>query len=101
MEINIQKIEFKITPKDSLESPDLLAYVSLVFKDNHERHFTSNGFTIRKSKHNDSPYLTFPSKRTPSGFYKFSLIEKSLFKEIEKEVIRQYECDTIQINNAW
>jgi len=99
MKISIQELSFKITLNDKPEYPDLLAYVSIIFKEEHERHFTCNGFTIRKSKHNGKPYLTFPSKKTRAGFYKFNLIEKSLFKEIEKEAVAEYERATIPIIN--
>lgn len=99
MKINFKELVFKIKLVDDKEHPDLLAYASLKLLDEHERHLTYNGFTIRKSKFNDKPYLAPPSKRTGSGFFKFLLAEKSLWKEIEREAVNQFEIDSIPIIN--
>ena len=97
MKINIKEIKFKIKLTTDNKHPDLLAYASLVFAEEHERYLTVNGFTVRKSKYNDKPYLAPPSKSTAKGFYKFILAERSLWKEIEKEAIEQYEKEIIPI----
>jgi hypothetical protein len=98
MKINIKEIQPTIKIVTNKKYPDLLAYVSLRFIEEHERHFTVNGFTIRTSKYNHKPYLVPPSKSMSSkGFYKFVLVEESLWKKIEKTVIREYEYQNIPI----
>ncbi|MCH7561958.1 MAG: hypothetical protein IIC67_11470 [Thaumarchaeota archaeon] len=58
-----------------------------------------NGFALRVSKYDQKPYLLPPSKSMGmgKGFYKFVLMENSLWKEIEKEALRQYEYDMMPI----
>jgi len=97
MKMNINEIKFTIKLVEDNKHPDLLAYVSMRFIDEHERYFTFNGFTIRKSKFDGKPYLVPPSKRTANGFFKFVLAERSLWKEIEKEAIKEYDYATIPI----
>lgn len=100
MKINIKELKFKIKLTMDKKRPDLLAYVSFIFIEEHERYFTINGFTIRKGEYdnnNNKLYLAPPSKSTSRGFYRFTLIERSLWKEIEKEVISEYENTTIPI----
>jgi hypothetical protein len=97
MKINFKELIFKIKLADDKGYPDLLAYASLKLLDDHERHLTYNGFTIRKSQFNGKPYLMPPSKRTGKGFFKFLLAEKSLWKEIEKVAVEQYEFESIPI----
>jgi hypothetical protein len=50
MKINFKELVFKIKLADDKGYPDLLAYASLKLLDEHERHLTYNGFTIRKSR---------------------------------------------------
>jgi len=95
--MNIKELKFKIKLTSDKKRPDLLAYASLIFIDEYERHFTVNGFTIRKSKFNGEPYLAPPSKRTEKGFYKFILAERSLWKEIEREALKEYRDEDIPI----
>jgi len=97
MKINIKELKFKIKLLTDKERPALLAYASLTFIEEHERHFTFNGFTIRKSKYDSKPYLAPPTKSTGKGFYKFTLVERSLWKEIEKAVIEEFEKAGIPI----
>jgi hypothetical protein len=97
MKISIKELKFKIKLVTDKERPDLLAYASLTFIEEHERHFTFNGFTIRKSKYNGKPYLAPPTKATGKGFYKFTLVERSLWKEIERETVKEYEYAIIPI----
>ena len=100
MKINITEIKFTIKSVEDQKYPDLLAYVSMTFFDDKRRHFTENGFNLRKSKFDGGkPYLTAPSKKSSRGYYKFNLVEKTLWKEIEREVIEQYEYETIPIVN--
>ncbi|KKP32466.1 MAG: hypothetical protein A2312_02885 [Candidatus Staskawiczbacteria bacterium RIFOXYB2_FULL_32_9] len=99
MKINIQELKFKITLKIDPKYPDLLAYASLTFSEEHQRNFSCNGFTIRKSKFDGKPYLALPSKKNGNAFYMFNYIEKSLLKEIEKELIKEYEKEIIPIIN--
>ena len=97
MKITIKEIKYKIKLANDSKHPDLLAYVSISFIEEHERFFIVNGFTIRKSRFNGKPYLAAPSKRTVNGFYKFTLIERSLWREIEKEIISEYDAEIIPI----
>ncbi len=99
MKISIKALEFTTKLVEDKKKPDLLAYMSLKFIDEHERHFTVNGFTIRKSKFDSKPYLAGPSKSAGGRFFKFILAEKSLWKEIEKEAVREYEEATIPVIN--
>lgn len=100
MKISFQELKPTIKLAEDKNYPDLLAYVSLKFVDEYGRHFTCNGFTLRKSKYGgELPYLVFPAKRTGNGFFKFNLVEKSLWKEIEREVIKLYQYETIPIIN--
>jgi len=99
MKINITEITSSIKLYSNNKFPDLLAYASLKFIDENNRYFISNGFTIRKSKFNDQPYLALPSKKSGAGFFKYALIEETLKKEIEKEIIDQYNRETIPIIN--
>ncbi|MBU2539810.1 hypothetical protein KJ786_01450 [Patescibacteria group bacterium] len=97
MKINIQELKSTIKLTNDSKRSDLLAYVSITFIEEHKRNFTCNGFTIRKSKFDGKPYLTLPSKRNGDDYYKFNIIEKSLFKEIETEILKQYEYITIPV----
>lgn len=101
MKINFCKLDFIIKGVKDTRSPDLLAYVSLKFTEEHERHFTVNGFSIRRSKFNQKPYLVVPSKSlgVGKGFFKYALIDPSLWKEIEKEILKEYDFNTIPIIN--
>jgi len=76
---------------------DLLAYVSIKLLDEKERHITINGFTIRKSKFDSKPYLVPPSKSIGKGFFKFCLTEKSLWKELEKDILNVYDYESIPV----
>lgn len=97
MRINIKEMKYKIKLAKDAGKPDLLAYVSIGFIEEHERFFMVNGFAIRKSRFNGKPYLTDPSKKTGGGFYKYALIERSLRREIENEILLEYEKETIPI----
>ena len=94
MKINIKKIDFTIKQVEDKKYPDLLARVSIKFIDEHERFFCINGFTIRISKFNKKPYLWPPVKQ---GGFKFTLVEQSWWKELEKEIIDKYEFDKIPV----
>lgn len=76
---------------------DILAYSSIKLIDEHERFITINGFTVRKSKFDNRPYLLAPSRSMGNKFFKFFLAEESLWKEIEKEIIKKYEYESIPI----
>ena len=97
MKILFKEIKPIIKLSIDQKQPSLLAYVSLKLIDEHERHFTVNGFTIRKSQYNGNPYLTMPSKKAGVGYYKFAIIDKSLLKEIEKEVLSQFQYESIPV----
>ena len=97
MKINFQEFKWTIKLTERKESPDLLAYASLNLIEEHGRHLTINGFTIRKSKFNNKPYLADPSKRTQKGFFKFVLFRGSLRKEFAEEAVEAYENETIPI----
>lgn len=93
MEIKINEIKFtirEVTEKD--KHPNLLAYVSITFKEESGSHFTISGFTFWKSLY--SGYnVAVPSK---PGF-EYCLIEKSLWRKIRKEIIDQYEYESIPV----
>jgi len=97
MKINFKEIKPIIKIVNDSKYPSLFAYVSLKLVDEHERALTVNGFTIRKSKFDGKPYLTPPTKRTGMSFFKFVLIDNSLWKEIEKEVLSKYEYNNIPV----
>jgi len=98
--INFKRIEYKIKINEDKVILDLLAYLTIILIDEKDRPFTCNGFTIRKSQFNEKPYIAMPSKRNKDGsFYKFNIINKSLLKEIEQEVITQYEYESIPVIN--
>jgi len=99
MKINILQLDFTIKPIEDTNKPDMLAHVSLKFTDEHERHFTVNGFTIRVSKLNQKPYLVPPSKSMGMGrgFFKYTIIDSSLWKEIERDILKEYDYSTIPV----
>lgn len=101
MKITFNKMDPTIKKVEDSRSLDLLAYVSLKLTEEHERHLTINGFTIRKSQHNGKPYLVPPSRSLGygKGFFKYTLIEESLWKEIEREILKEYNYSTIPIIN--
>lgn len=98
------KIEFiELVPTIKLahdaKHPDLLAYSSVKLADKHNRQLIINGFTVRKSKRNEKPYLVPPSKSLGlgKGFFRYTEIDKSLWAEIEKEIVNAYEYAKIPI----
>jgi len=98
IKVNFKEIVISVNQAHDEARPDLVAYISLHLKDEHERNFICNGFTLRKSKHNkDQLYLALPCKKTGNAFFKYNLIEKTLFKEIEKEAVRLYQYVDIPI----
>jgi hypothetical protein len=98
MKISINEIQFKISQASDKDRPDLLAHLSIKFIDDEGRFFSCSGFTIRKSKYDGNPYIALPSKKVAKGFFKFNLVEKSLWKKIEKEALDQYDYETIPIS---
>ncbi len=99
MKINFVELKFSIKLATDKKYPDLLAYVSIKFIDEENRYFSCNGFTIRTSKFDQSPYIVPPSKKFGAGFFKFNLIEKSLWNKISKEILEQYEYESIPVCN--
>jgi hypothetical protein len=93
MQTNIKEIRIKVKIIDDINYPDVKAQAFLSFLDEHERTMTFSGFTVRKSKFNEGYYVTPPSNK----LFKFFRSEKSWWKEIEKEIIRDYEKATIPI----
>lgn len=93
MKINIQEIRIKIKLTDNAKYPDVKAQAFLSFLDEHERTMTFSGFTVRKSKFNDGYYVTPPSNK----LFKFFRAEESWWREIEKEIIREYDHATIPV----
>jgi hypothetical protein len=93
MKININEINFTIKQAtDSNKHQNLLAYITLTFKEESGEYFTISGFTFWKSKF-DGYNLEVPGK---SGF-KYCLIEKSLWRKIKQEIIKQYDYKDIPI----
>ncbi len=93
MKINIQEIRIKIKEINNTKHPDAKAQAFISFADEHQRTMTFSGFTVRKSKYNDGYYVTPPSNK----FFKFFRAEASLWKELEKEIIKEYDNSTIPI----
>lgn len=86
MKININEIKFTIQrAKDGKKHPNLLAYITLTFKEESGEYFTISSFTFWKSKFGGYN-LEVPGKR---GF-KYCLIEKTLWRRIKQEVIKEY-----------
>lgn len=93
MKININEIKFTIKKLTGLKKhPNLLANITIIFKEESGEYLTISGFTLWKSKF-EGYNLEVPSK---PGF-KFSLISTSLKNKIKKEVIKQYEYEDIPI----
>lgn len=93
MRINITELKFTIKEAtDTNKHPNLLAYVTLTFKEGTGEYFTMSGFTLWKSKYGGYN-VEVPSKR---GF-KYCLIEKSLWRKIKQEIINQYDYDNIPV----
>ena len=93
MTINITELKFTIKKvTDGNKHPNLLAYVTLTFKEETGEYFTMSGFTLWKSKYGGYN-VEVPSKR---GF-KYCLIEKSLWRKIKQEIINQYDYGKIPI----
>lgn len=93
MEIKINEIKFTIREAtEENKHPNLLAYVSVTLKEESGGYLTMSGFTFWKSKY--SGYnVAVPSK---PGF-KYFLGEKPLWRKIKKEIINQFEYESIPI----
>lgn len=93
MKINIKELKFKIQKaKDKRKHPNLLAFVTLTFVGEFGEYFSISGFTLWKSKYGGYN-IEVPGKK---GF-KYCLIERSLRRKIEQEIIREYEYMEIPI----
>lgn len=93
MKINITELKFTIKEAtDSNKHPNLLAYVTLTFKEETGEYFTISGFTLWKSKYGGYN-VEVPSKR---GF-KYCLIEKSLWRKIKQKIINQHDYNNIPV----
>ena len=93
MQININEIKFTIKKATGNEKhPNLLAYVTLTFKEESGEYFTISGFTFWRSKFTGYN-LEVPGK---AGF-KYCIADKSLWRKIKQEIIRQYEYETIPV----
>jgi hypothetical protein len=102
MRINITQITPTI--KSTNNSDKILAYASIRLENEEGKPLiTINGFTIRKSKFETEPCVIFPSKSMGmgKGFYKYTLIENSIKKEVEEEIIKAFKSDIpiIEENN--
>jgi len=86
----------KMAPKQ--KNSDLLAYASLKIFDQKGRFLILGGFTVRKSKYDGNPYITFPSCQNQNKkIFKFISCEKELEEEIKKMILDAYEYATIPI----
>lgn len=93
MEIKINEVKFTIREAtEKNKHQNLLAYVSITFKEESGSYFTISSFTFWKSKYGGYN-VTVPSK---PGF-EYCLIEKSLWRKIRKEIIAQYEYESIPV----
>ncbi|MDD5552069.1 MAG: hypothetical protein PHI88_02865 [Candidatus Pacebacteria bacterium] len=92
MKINITELKFTIKKAEGEKHPNLLAYVSILLKEESGEYLSFSGFTLWKSNYGGYN-LEVPGKR---GF-KYCLIEKSLLKKIKEEVIKKYEYKDIPV----
>lgn len=93
--INIREIRVKVKLVDFTKYPDIKAQAFLSFADEHGRTFTISGFFVRKSKYPNGKgfWVTPPAKK---GF-QFFLAGGSLWKDIEKAIIEEFEKEGIPI----
>lgn len=92
MKINITEVNFTITKNtDPNKHKNLLGYATLTFKDELGDYFTITGFTIWKSKIDDLLNVEPPGK---IGF-KYCL--GPILKKLKKEIIKQYDFQSIPI----
>lgn len=93
MNINFTELTVKIQKMEN-KHPNFLASAIVTFKEQMGGYLSISGFTIWKSKYEGQGYnVEVPSK---PGF-KFCLCEKTLWKTISQEVIREYEKFTIPV----
>jgi len=93
MKINIKEIKLTINEASGEKKhPNLLAFVTLTLKEEDGQYFSISGFTLWKSKFGGYN-IEAPGKR---GF-KYCLIGKSLWQRIKKEIIKQYDYESIPI----
>ena len=94
MSVNFREIKIKTKPINDIKHQDAKAQAFLSFVDEHGRTFTISGFTVRTSKYpTGGYYVTPPSNKR----FQFFLAERSLWKEIEKEIIKEFEKANIPI----
>jgi hypothetical protein len=93
MKIDFKEMEFKVKlATDKNKHQNLLAFGTLILKGETGEYFTISGFTLWKSKFGGYN-VEVPNK---SGF-KYCLIEPSLKRKIEREIISQYDHETIPV----
>lgn len=93
MQININEIKLKITKAtDDKKHPNLLAYVALTFKEESGEYLTISGFTFWRSK-----FAGYNLEAPGKVGFKYCMADKSLWRKIKQEIIRQYEYETIPV----
>lgn len=86
-----------ITKTENAKIPNLRASAIITFKGEDDSYFSISGFTVWKSKQNDSLNVSVPQKRNFGNCFEYFLPEKSFWKKLKAEIIKQYEDSTIPI----
>jgi len=93
MKININEIKFTIKKAtEDNKHPNLLAYINLILEGEMGEYLSISGFTLWQSKF-DGYNIEMPGKK---GF-KYFLSEKSLWRKIKQEIIKQYDYMIIPV----
>lgn len=86
MKININEITAKVQLVTG-KHPNLLANASITLRGETGQYFTISGFSIWKSKFDDSKNVQVPQKIN----FKYCLFEERLWKIISKEILETYD----------
>ncbi len=95
MKINFTELEVRIKKvADKAKHPNLLAYVTVILRNDTGDYLSITGFTVWKSKfENGGLNVEEPGKR---GF-KYVLSEKSFEEKLKREILAKYEYAEIPI----
>jgi len=93
MKVIFNEIKFTIKKASENEKhPNLLAFITLRFEEKNGGYFILSGFTLWRSKFGGY-HIEVPNK---PGF-KYCLISRPLWKEIEQKITRQYDYESIPV----
>ncbi len=96
-QIDLNEFVCKVKPfsdKNSKRHPNLLANATVSFRGITGQYFTITGFTVWKSQYGGLN-VQVPQRRFPP--FKYLLVEKTLWKKISDEVLRQYDYASMPI----